>query len=711
MHARTLLLGTLLVVSPLASAQAPTLPKIVVEATAEKEPGVIPASNSASSKTDIALIETPQAISVVTAETIGERGITRLADALRGVAGVSRSSTYGYFDAYTIRGYDAAYNSLFLDGLTTSSTNGTTNELAGLERVEVIKGAASALYGATPLGGIVNLVSKRPRAGNFVDASLASGSYNLIEATVDANAALNASQSLLGRVTLLYRDSDDFVDFSGDNRIFVAPALTWNIGDDTSLTILGRYQRDRDNPWSPLIAYGTVLPSVNGDLPIDFSVNRTGADRSVQHQDRGQIGYAFDHAFSDSLKFSQNLRYSHTDIFWNNWLFSDDILDSDIVDGVQQGHLLGLNVYGPYRQVDNDWTVDSRMYYELSAGTISHKFMAGVDFKRNASRSADQGGNFDTSVNTLDILDPNYEATLIHDPVWAYADSLKSRGVGYYLQDHIGFAERLFVTLGGRWDRVNIDGIREHAFSPNVGVNYLITPDVGLYVNAARSFTPQFGWVTDVAGNTLPPESGRNFEVGVKFGNSDQAFNAQVAAFQLTRRNVATEDPANPFFYVITGEQRSRGLEFEGGWAASESWNLNWAYTFIDAVITSDNIFPTGVQLSNIPKHNVYLFTSYEVPQGPLASLSLGLGALYNSRKNSALANFDFDGDGVDDPAIPLPSYTLLDAVVSYPFKEWQAQLSVGNLLDKRYYPDAGYFTRVTPGEPRNVRVSISKRF
>jgi len=141
------------------------------------------------------------------------------------------------------------------------------------------------------------------------------------------------------------------------------------------------------------------------------------------------------------------------------------------------------------------------------------------------------------------------------------------------------------------------------------------------------------------------------------------------------------------------------------------AWNLSWAYTFIDAVITSDSGFPTGVQLSNIPKHNVYLFGRYEVPEGPLAKLAVSLAALYNSRKNSALATFDYDGDGIDDPAIPLPAYTVLDAVVAYPFGAWQAQLAVGNLLDERFYPDAGYYTRITPGEPRNVRVSVSPRF
>jgi iron complex outermembrane receptor protein len=666
---------------------------------------------STAPKSGLSLIETPQAISIVTAQTIEDRGITRLTDALRGVAGVSRSSTYGFYDAYSIRGYDAAYNSIFLDGLTMTNAAGTNNELAGLEQVEVIKGAASALYGAAPLGGIVNLVSKRPRADSFFDVGLATGSYGNVEARVDANAPLTESGSLLGRLNLLYRDTDDFENFSGENRIYVAPALTWNIAEATHLTFLGRYQRDHDNPWSPLIAYGTVLPAAFGELPIDFSINRRGDYRAIQNQERKQIGYAFQQDFGPTLRFEQNLRYGHTYTYWNNWLFSDELLDSNFVDGVQQGHLWGLNVYGPFRQTNNDFTVDNRLHWRAEIGSVTHGVMVGFDFKRTAERHAEDGGNYDMTVNTMDVLAPDYSAPLIHDPAAAYSDSAKSKQKGYYIQDHIGFGEKFFLTLNGRWDDVLSDGIRDHAFSPNAGINYFLTPSLAVYANWSKSFTPQFGWVTDVDGNILPPERGRNVEAGVKFGDASRPFTAQIALFQLTRQNVANSDPENPLFYVVTGEQRSRGLEIEGGWSPREAWKFGWAYSYIDAVITRDEVFATGVQLSNVPRHNLFLSAQYEVQSGPLSHLRVGLEALYNSRRNSSLSPYDYNGDGVDDPAIPLPSYSLADLVVSYPVQGWDAQLSVDNVFDERYYPDAGYYTRITPGAPRSWRFALARKF
>ncbi|WP_336967390.1 TonB-dependent siderophore receptor [Sphingobium aromaticiconvertens] len=173
-------------------------------------------------KSDVPLVEMPQAISVVTAESLKERGVTRLADALRSVAGVSRSSTYGFFDAYTIRGYDAAHGSVYLDGILSEAGVASNNELAGLQQVEVVKGPASALFGSAPLGGIVNLVSKWPQAEAFMDATLSTGSYDLIEGAVGANAPLASDGALTARLNLVYRDVDLRAQFRAEPHLCVS---------------------------------------------------------------------------------------------------------------------------------------------------------------------------------------------------------------------------------------------------------------------------------------------------------------------------------------------------------------------------------------------------------------------------------------------------------------------------------------------------------
>lgn len=213
-------------------------------------------------KADIAPLENSQAISVISQELMEGQGVRRIADALLNVAGVSRSNNYGFFDGFNIRGFNASTGATYLDGLLDDTGYGTS-EMTALERVEVVKGPASGLFGQGPISGMVNLVSKRPQQEAFLDVGISGGSYDFKEITLDANGPLNASGTLLGRLPVVYRDQDFFVHYSGQRRIFLAPSLTWKPDDRTALTLLGRYVDDHINPWSPTTAYGTALPNPN----------------------------------------------------------------------------------------------------------------------------------------------------------------------------------------------------------------------------------------------------------------------------------------------------------------------------------------------------------------------------------------------------------------------------------------------------------------
>lgn len=663
------------------------------------------------SKSDVPLIQTPQAISVVSADMIRDRGIVDLNDALRTVAGVSRSSTYGFYDAYTIRGYDTAYDSLYLDGLITHSAAGTNYELSGLERVEVLKGPASSLYGAAPIGGVVNLVSKRPQEGSFLRTQIATGSYNLIEGSVDANTPLDKNGTLLFRFNALFRDQDDFVKYSGKNRIFVAPALTWAIETDTHFTLLGRWQRDHDNPWSPLPAEGTVLPNANGPIPYAFAIGFPGDQKAVVNQDRWSLGYLFDHKFTDWLSFSQTLRYTRAKTYWNNWMFADGYVDSAYVNGIQQGHVFGYDTYGPFYETDKHFGVDSRFTAKFRTGPFAHDMLAGIDYRHADTSYHEDGGEY-TFANTLDYLNPDYTVRLIHDPAQAYTGGGKSHQTGAYLQDHIGYADKIFLTLGGRWDWVHNEGGTANAFSPRIGLNYMLSPQASLYASWSRSFAPQFDYITSYDGTPLPNGEGRNIEAGVKLGSPGGAFSASAAAFQLTRTNVATSDPLHPTFYVVTGEQRSRGFEIEGAWRPTPGWNISLAYTYIDAKVTRDNDIPVGTRLGNVPRHNLYVRSEYELRTGPLTGLGMNLAVLWNSRKVADTSYyFDANGDGINDAGFTLPGYVLVDGGLSYRTSDWRFALNVNNLFNKHYFPDASYYTRVNIGEPRNWRLSVAREF
>lgn len=660
-------------------------------------------------KSDVPLIETPQAISVVTADALKERGVTRLADALRTVAGVSRSSTYGFFDAYTIRGYDAAYGSIYLDGILSEAGVGSNNELAGLQQVEVVKGPASALFGSAPLGGIVNLVSKRPQADAFMDMTLSTGSYDLVEGAVDANAPLDKDGTLSARLNLVYRDAGSFVRNSGQNRIYASPSIKWQMAPDTSLTLLGVYQRDRDNPFSPVSGWGTILPSAYGPTPIDFSINNGGAQKAIYNQNRKSISAMFDHRFSDAFGISHTLRYTHRTTYWDRWMFVGGLLDDNVVDGVQQGRTLGRYYYGPYSSTNKDFAVDSRATGKFATGFIRHTILAGVDYRQNRERY-EGDGDFNASTFPLDVVTPDYGAPLVPTPA-PYSGAAKNDQLGFYLQDHVTLTDRLTVTLSGRWDRAKSDGELQTAFSPRVGATYEIVPDLAFYATWAKSFTPQFGSQivldTDASGapsiiGQAPPERGRNIEGGLKFAPGGGTLSGMISLYDLERSNVLTSDPAFPNFSRVTGKQRSRGVEVEGQWRPLPGATVSLAYAYIRAKVLDDETIPTGTELQNIPRHNVSLYGRYVIPSGPLTNVGANLGFVYNSSRNGA----------VPDVALyRLPPYILLDAGLSYSFGDWGMQLNVNNLLGERYFPDSCCLDRITPGQPRNWRLSLSRHF
>ena len=657
--------------------------------------------SAAIGKSDVPVLETPQAISVVPREMIEARGVTRLADALRTVAGISSASTYGFYDGYTIRGYDASYSSVYLDGLISETGVGANQELFGLERIEVLKGPASMLFGQAPLGGLVNLVSKRPQDRAFLNLSASGGSWNAYEGTLDANG-------------VLYRDTDSFVRNAGQNRIFVAPALTWKIAPGTRLTILGRWQRDRDNPYSSVPAYGTVLPGAV-DLPVDFALDGRGAQRVVNDQERRQIGYVFEHRFSSALRFTQSLRYTYRTTDWDRWMFAAGFLTATGQRLATPTTTLGRFLYGPYHAADRDLATDSRIAADFSTGSVRHAIVAGVDYRQNRE-SYSSGGDYNPADNPLSLTNPDYDAVLVNHGGAPYSDSTRSHQTGLYLQDHLKFGQVFTLTLGGRYDWVDGNGDRSHAFSPRVGATVVVAPDAVFYASWSRSFTPQYPGDKQVVGVTgtgslilgaLPPERGENYEVGFKFAPIDAPLSGTIALFQLTRQNVETSDPDYPNFYKVSGEQRSRGVEVEGQWRLAPGATLNVAYAYIRGKVTKDNDLPIGIELTNFPRHNLTLFGQYAVQGGALKGLSGSVGLTYNSSRNGSF----YDLNPGNTPLLILPAYTIVDAGIGYRIAGWGIQANIGNLFDERYWPSAGRVTRVTVGQPRNFRLTLSRAF
>jgi iron complex outermembrane receptor protein len=667
-------------------------------------------------KADIPLRETPQAISIVSQEMLRDRGLLRLGDALSGVAGVSRNNVYGFFDGFNIRGFNASSGATYLDGLLEDAALGTS-EMTGLEQVEVVKGPASGLFGQGPLSGIVNLVSKRPQDTPFVDMAASVGAYALRELDIDANGPLTANGRLTARLAGVYRDQDFFVDGSGQKRLLLSPALGWKIGPATRLTLLGRYQRDTIRPWSPTTAYGTALPNPNGPLPRSLAINDI-VYPAVQKNDYWSLGYVFDQKFGDALTLSQSLRYQDFHNSWDNWLFITGINRQDIPATATTPRIPAYSrvsraFYGPYVQDGTYFRVDTHAGLRFDTGALNHYVLTGIDY---GHRQSSEINLYDTSKPyELDLYAPVYGTVRGHNPALPVRRSgSRTCQAGLYLQDHVKLGARLAVTVGGRWDDASavnrdsgVDAPRTtaKAFSPHVGATFALDDRAALYANYSKSFSPQFSY-RDVDQHVLPPERGVNYEGGLKFARGDGRLTGMVTIFTLTRANVATADAVLPNVYVVTGAQRTRGVEAEAAWRPLPGVDLTGAYSFLDAKVTADNRLRVGSRLGSVPRHIVDLWARYTIQHGPLANLGAGAGLHHEGARAASTASSVAGAM----PPFRLGAYSLVEGAIFYRFDDWSVQANVRNLFDQRYFPTAS-LTRTTPGEPRTYRLSLRRSF
>lgn len=645
-----------------------------------------------SSKLPVSLFANPQNIQVVPRSLLADQGALKLEDVLRNVAGVTPGGYYSNWDYYRIRGFDASF-SAFLDGL--RFHNGMGEELFGLEQVEIVKGPAGTLFGEGPLGGVVNLVSKRPattRAGEF---SVELGTENFREATLDYNTPLDATGRVLARVSALWRDEDSFADHAGGRSVYIAPALTWKISDATSLTMLGRYRDREDIHAMPLTASGTILANPHGQVASDFFNGEPGRS-NFSAEVLQSVGYEFVHRFNGTFTLRQNLRRADVEQTWDYILYPG-FLDAD-----------GRTLYRYPYDYDQWWetlSVDTRLEAVFAIGVTKHSLVLGLDHYREDYRFESATIDFSdpAAFTAIDIFTPVYGGAL---PALTARSSGTTLGKlwGYYLQDHIQLGRGVSLTLGGRHDVSESEGIEVEDFSPRAGLTWEFRPGTALYATTSGSFNPQGSWQTTAAGDPVDPETGTSYEIGLKTAAADGRLTATFSLFELTRQNVATADLTNPGFYVVTGEQRSRGLEFDGRFSPRPGWELTAAYAYTDARITQDNSLPVGARTAGVPYHGLSLWTKYTLQQGALKGLGAGCGFRYYSKQLG-------DGSYLPGQEFDLPAYGIVDAALYWTRGRFRAQLNINNALDREYYAGSYDPLYVLPGTPRQIRASTTWKF
>ena len=697
-----------------AAGDAVALPEVDVggrrESALDPIRGFVASQELTGTKTDVPLIETPQSLTVIPRDQIDARQAQTLGEALRYTAGI-RGENYGTdsrTDWFQIRGFNAQDNGIFLNGLRyNTGYAGSVFETYGLERYEVLRGPTSVLYGQIAPGGLVNMVQRRPSDTESGEVRLSAGNHSRLQAQGTATGRLTQDGTLLYGITGLVRDADTAVDHVEDDRIFIAPSLTWRPTDDTSLTVLGYYQRDRTSGNQFLPYEGTVTPTPFGRIGRSFFSGEEDFDRFNRTQ--WGVGYEFSHRFNDVLSFQQNLRYMSTSIRWDQ-----------VYGGGLQADQRTLNRYVYRANIDvNTIQVDNQLKAEFVTGPARHTLLGGFDYAQTFYRNSQQF-TFGTG---LDVFNPVYGAPV--PALGAPYDHVRQVNTQYglYLQDHVRI-DRLVLLAGIRQDfaysdlqnrvsNTNRDQY-DQAFTWRVGAMYLTDMGLAPYASYARSFQPQLG--TDGAGNSWDPLEGEQYEVGLKF--QPNGFNSfiQLAAFQLTQKNSLTPDPNFVFQQVSVGEIRVRGVELEGVAQLTDGLSLVGNITLLDPEITRSNTAgEKGHRPAGVAEVNGGLYAEYNFHQarGPVSGLTLGFGVRYLGDTTATVKNPNVAGSGK-----VVPDTTLFDATVRYDLgaatdsmKGFELAVNASNLFDTRYVGrcsgDAGCFY----GNRLNVIGSLAYRW
>ncbi|MBE2215117.1 MAG: TonB-dependent siderophore receptor [Opitutaceae bacterium] len=649
---------------------------------------------ASASKSSIPLLQNPQNIQVVPRSLIDDQGAFQLEDILDNVAGVAVGGYYDNWDYFRIRGFSADFNT-FIDGL--RGGNGLGEETYGLERVEIIKGPASSLFGQGPISGMVNAVSKRPHAARSGELAYTFGNYGYHQVGLDVNSPLDADGALLGRVAAVWRDRESFVDYAGAENIYVAPSLTWRINADTSLTFLGKYADADIVHAMPLPAHGTVLDNPNGKVRSSLWVGEPGANLAGERNYQG--GLEFAHRFSSDVTLRQNLRYDYYNQEWFDMLYPGYLSEDQ--------RTLYRYPYD-YFQSWHDFAADTRLEIAFDTASLQHNLVAGFDLYRKEYHATYATVDWDPATGVdfigIDLYDPVY-GTAIPEMTAPGVSDTRTHSGGLYVHDHVKFDGGVAVTFGGRYDVTKLNGVRFEEFSPRAGATWEFRRGLTAYASYSESFNAQYGSLfseDQAAGVPVDPEAGTNLEVGLKSAAADGRLTATISLYQLTRENVATSDPLHPGFVTVTGEQRSRGFEFDGRFKPVPGCDLSVAYAYTHAIITEDNDLPEGARRPGVPLHTFSAWAKYTIQQGALAGFGAGLGGKYYSEQG---------GDETFAEPFMLPGYTLVDAALYYESERWRVQLNVENVFDREYYEGAYNRLYVLPGEPLTARVTVAMKF
>ena len=664
--------------------------------------GYVATRTAADTKTDTPIVETPRSMTVITRQQLDDRQVLNLNDALRYTAGV-QSSGYGSdsrADWLRVRGFDPTQ---FLDGLPLPKGSFANPKVEpwNLERIAVLRGPASSVYGQTPPGGMLDMVSRRPQleSAHQIEAQVGSNEHKQIN--FDSTGKIDDEGKFLYRVSGVVRDSNAPVDHIPDKRYNIAPSLTWNIDDDTKLTFISQYTRDDTGITGQFLPLqGTKLDSPAGKI----SHHKNLGEPEWDFYDRTYyaLGYAFEHRLNDTWQFRQNLRYTKSDLSFQ----AVQVATFNSIDA-------GGNVNRESGIVNEDisqFAVDNNFQADFQTGDISHTLLLGLDHQRS---NTNYQWLYGLGVPPINVNHPVYGADLSNVTYIPLQDfQQKTQQTGVYVQDQMSL-DNWRLTLGGREDWIHTGTVfhddndvtntqRDKAFSGNVGLSYVFDNGITPYFSYTESFQPASGASVD-ASKSFEPTEGRQYEVGVKYQPVGTDTLLTAAVYDLKQQNVSVTEGS---ITRQVGELQVRGLELEASTHVTENLKAIASYTYTDTEILKGN--DKGNRMALIPRNQATLWADYTWNSGLLDGFGIGGGVRYVGDTYGNTANTELAHVG---------SYTVYDASVHYDLgrldnsmKGLTVAVEAKNLFNKDYLSNCdGYWCYY--GDERNVVASVNYKF
>ena len=651
--------------------------------------------SATATRTDTALRDTPQSVQVVPREVLVDQQDVRLTDALTNVSNVQPAGTIqGRSDTYILRGFRT--QTYAIDGLVQSPVNTfqtTQRDLANVERVEVLKGPASVLYGQGDPGGLINIVTRQPTFTPTADITAQGGSFGFRRVQGSVSGAIPSVEGLAARFSFGTQDEATFRNFGGpeNSRHFFAPAFFWNPDPSTRVYLNAEFSRQHSQ-------YDEGLIARNGRVPLDNIRRFYGEPWSRYYGESNTITLLAEHDVNENLTLRQAI---------NGQWGSFDVFATRAINPV------GTTVARRLSVVDSLYnSIDSRTEALLRFNdpfAFRHTMLAGIEVVDGYRHPYSTQG----SATTVSFLNPIRGSVPQVGTLTLQSDlRQKLQLFGLYVQDQIEFFPGLQLVLGVRFDTANQLYFQRTPTNPNkppeqnltgvsprVGLVWRPLEPVTLYGSYTTSFTPQTA--NFLNGVSPPPETGEQVEVGARVDLIPDRLTVSAAAFRIVRQNVAVTDPNDNRYAIITGEQRSQGLEGDIAGEILPGWKIIGGIGYLDAEVTKDRFITVGNRLPAAPVFSTSLWSTYQFQAGPLRGWGFGGGVTYVGERFGDVSN-----------SYRVGAYARLDATVFYEIDPtWRFAVNGRNLTDRRYIEQPFNTFNNLPGAPLTVLASLTARY